>query len=466
MEENKTPSKRAKGRADKAQTYLEKMVSKTAKFKVPELLEVYAAYDTLVEDYVIRSLLFPYSRFARSWLRDQARELLAGTDRNRIILTSRARKANESEFDALSPESKGQWAKEVKPKQATFLAETLATLHRFDAKGVIPTKEELASLGVSRLVYDDIGMYFTALTSIYPTLVADWCSAKAAGDMDEASRIDAYLRSIEDEVGVHRDDAWYVIVNVRSIYDKIEAMVSKVTMAYSRLLYRFAHHLRGVTTTEENFSSGYEGMVRAARNYDPTDGASFTNHCSHWVRSAVLKRQRQSSVILLPATTWYQLSLINKGTSDISDTRVTDLKERAEMFYASSSNASPGSKIDDDTSEEAYSYESVHVTSPDAAAVLGDSLKASQHVHEVYEGNDFQIAASGAINEAMSLIQEEDPTLLFPCLLWALNAGIDAPTVAEMTSDSYVGYQERNSELLRQETVKNRVKSFTMAKTQ
>ena len=91
-------------------TYLEKLVSKTKKFKVEDLLDLYSVYDDLVVNFVFRLLLFPYTRFSRTWLRDQARDLLAGTDRNRLILTSRYRKSTEADFEGMSTAGQNDWA--------------------------------------------------------------------------------------------------------------------------------------------------------------------------------------------------------------------------------------------------------------------------------------------------------------------------------------------------------------------
>jgi hypothetical protein len=454
--EKKKPSKRGKSR-DKSQSYLEKMVSKTAKFKVEDLLDLYRIYDSLVTDVAFRLLLFPYTRFARVWLRDQVRDLLAGTDRNRLILTSRARKTTEADFANLPTDTKNRWSEHLKQKHTFFVRNVTRLLHTFDTTGSVPSEAEVQSLGLSRLVYDDMGTYYVAVMNNYPSLVAEWITAKAEGDDEECTRIDVELRLLEAETGVLRDDAWYVTVNLRAIYDQIDTMVNRVTMAYARLLFRFAHQLRGVTSTEENFSAGYEGMIRAARNYDPIDGASFTAHCQWWVRSAVLQRQRQSSIILLPTTTWYQLSLLQKGQGDLSDGRVSDLKERAEMFYASSTNANRTNADEDTSPEEMSAFEGVRVTSPDAYAVLGDSLNAAQAVELGYESTNTNNVGRDRIEAAFELLDQEDLTLIFPVLLWALNSGIDGTMLAEVTSPTYLSEHERKNEYNRHQTVKSRI---------
>ena len=417
-------------------TYLEKLVSKTKKFKVEDLLDLYEVYDQLVVDIAFQKLLFPYTRFARNWLRDQARDLLAGTDRNRLILTSRNRKAAEASFEGLTMKKRAAWAETIKPRHSTFIAGIFGLLNKYDEMGVSPSKDEIASLGVSRLVYDDMAAYFSALMNSYPRMMAEYCAALADGDHEEAVKIDCFLRALEAEVGIRREDAWYVVVNTRAIYDQIDDMVHAVTMAYARLLFRFSHRLRGVTSTEDNFSAGYEGMIRAARNYDPVDGSSFTAHCQWWVRSAVLQRQRQSSVILLPATTWYQLSLLQKGQIDLSSDRVSDLKERAEMFYANSSNANKSSQDGEEVDDS--SFESVYVTSPDAHIVLGDSILRSQSVEEGYETRDTATVGSEILEDVMSLLYEHDPSSVLPVLLWALNSGIDASMLARTVAPVFI----------------------------
>jgi hypothetical protein len=209
------------------------------------------------------------------------------------------------------------------------------------------------------------------------------------------------------------------------------------------LLFRFAHRLRGVTSTEENFSAGYEGMIRAARNYDPVDGSSFTAHCQWWVRSAVLQRQRQSSVIVLPTTTWYQLSLLQRGQVELSKERISNLKERAEMFYANSANASRGYGDDD---HDDGSFEATRVQSPDAAVVLGDALHRSQAVEELYEEQDLSFVGRSLFEDVVSLLFEEDPSLWLPVFLWAMNSGIDTTLLAEVGEPFLIDEQQKNKE--------------------
>lgn len=448
----KRSAKKSQKKKGRTSSHLEKLVSKTQKLKVDELLDLYKVYDNIVVDLVFRLLLLPYTRFARTWLRDQVRDLLAGTDRNRLIMTSRARKTAEADYDALSPTDKAARSKTIKTKHQTFSVGVLRMLHKLDTTGAVPTVADLRSLGVSRLVFDDMGNYVYAVMNSYPGLVADWCSAKAAGDVEDLLEIEGQMRALELEIGIKRDVAWYVTLNLRSAYDQIDKMVQLICMGFSRLLFRFSHQLRGVTTTEENFSAGYEGLMRAARNYDPIDGSSFTAHCQWWVRSAVLQRQRQASIILLPNTTWYQLSLLQKGNTDLTSERVSDLKERAEMFYANSANAAR-SLIDSDEGDD-FSFESVRVTSPDAPLVMGDALTRSQATDDVYESANLQLVGGQVLEEIISLIYEEDPSLLFPVLLWAMNSGIDTTMLAEATAPLFLTETKTKDEQARHQNIK------------
>lgn len=431
----------------KTSSFLERLVSKTKKFQIEDLLTLYSLYDRIVTDNVFRLLLLPYTRFARDWLRDQARDLLANSDRNRLIITSRARKAAEAAYDSMPKEESAQWPSCLKPKNTRFVADSLRLLHRVEAD-VLPTFEEVQALGASRMVYDDLGIYFTALMSKYPALVADWASAKAEGDEEDLLAIEAEMQALEEHIGVRRDDAWYVVVNVLSNYDLVEKIIHRVTTAYMRLLFRFSHRVRGITTTEENFSAGCEGMIRAVRNYDPVDGSSFTIHCQWWVRSAILQRQRQASVILLPSTTWSQLAQIQKGQGSFSDERVADLKERAEMFFANSANALKTQDREQDDYDDPF--EGVLVTSPDAAVVLGDAVARSQSVEEAHERKDIVGLGNSLMDSILHLLHEEDPSLIFPVLLWALNSGIDATLLAERSACLFLGEKEIEQERSRQ----------------
>jgi DNA-directed RNA polymerase specialized sigma subunit len=454
--DNGDKNKKSKG---KTSSYLEKLISTTEKFRVEDLLNLYEVYEHVVIDEVFRLLLFPYVRMSRAWLRDQARDMLAETDRNRLILTSRARKSGEADFETMVAERKSAWSSIVKEKHANFIVRALRMLHTFDVKGQAPSLESIRALGMSRLVYDDMGTYYNAIMSRYPELVADWCSAKADGGIEELLEVEAQIKSLETEVGVLRDHAWYVTVNVRGYYDLVEKMIHRVTMAYTRLLFRFSHQLRGVTSTEENFSAGYEGLIRAARNYDPIDGSSFTAHCQWWVRSAVLQRQRQSSIISLPSTTWYQLSLLQKGQVELSTERVSDLKERAEMFYANSANASRATHDVDD--QDDYSFESVKVTSPDAGVVLGSALARSQATEENYESQNLTLVGHKVLDDVMVLLHQEDPSLVFPVLLWALNSGIDATLLAEVSATLFLSEKQAQEEGNRHNALISRLKQQT-----
>lgn len=450
-----TKKKAAKVKVKQA-SYLEKMISKTEKFKVEHLLDLYKCYEHVVIDHVFRLLLFPYVRMSRTWLRDQVRDLAAETDRNRLILTARARKAAEAAFEDMPASEKAKWSKGVKHKHTQFVIRALRMLHSFDTKGTAPSVEAIRNLGMSRLVFDDMGTYYNALMNRYPEHIADWCSAKAEGDVDGLLEAEANLQTLEAEVGVRRDYSWYVTVNVRGYYDLVEKMINRVTMAYTRLLFRFSHQLRGVTSTEENFSAGYEGLIRAARNYDPVDGSSFTAHCQWWVRSAVLQRQRQSSIISLPSTTWYQLSLLQKGQVELSGERVSDLKERAEMFYANSANASRLLQDADDGDD--YSFESVKVTSPDAIVVMGDALARSQATEANYESYNISSVGHSVLEDTIRLLHQEDPSMLFPVLLWALNSGIDATFLAEVTAPLFLNQEQIKVERERHLSVLSRQK--------
>lgn len=458
MQKKKRASRETKKTKGKTASYLEKLISQTEKFKVEDLLDLYHVYEHVVIDHVFRLLLFPYVRMSRTWLRDQVRDLLAETDRNRLILTSRARKAADAAFETMPGLQKGTWSKCVKPRHAHFVVRALRMLHNFDTKGTAPSIETIRSLGMSRLVFDDMGTYYSALMNRYAEHTADWCSARAEGDIDGLLEAEARLRCLEQEVGVRREYAWYVTVNVKSYYDLVEKMIHRVTMAYTRLLFRFAHQLRGVTTTEENFSAGYEGLIRAARNYDPVDGSSFTAHCQWWVRSAVLQRQRQSSIISLPSSTWHQLSLLQRG-HELSGERVSDLKERAEMFYANSANAAR--LLQDSEDQDDYSFESVRVTSPDAVAVMGDALGRSQATEETYETENLVGVGHKVLQEVTDLLHQEDPSLLFPVLLWALNSGIDATLLASITAPLFLDQQRTKEEGERHKAILSRLKKHT-----
>lgn len=443
----KKSSERDRKRAkEKSSSYLEKMISKTEKFKVEDLLDLYAVYERTVIDHVFRLILFPYVRMSRTWLLDQVRDLLAETDRNRLILTSRARKKADAahELRMLNSAERAQWSKVVKPRHSQFLRRATRMVHQFNVKGTTPSLDAIQELGVSRLIFDDMGAYTNALLNRYPNHVADWCSARAEGDVSGVLDAEARLRALEQEVGMRREYGWYVAVNLRGYYDLVEKLIHRVTMAYTRLLFRFAHQLRGVTSTEENFSAGYAGLIMAARNYDPVDGSSFTAHCQWWVRSAVLQKQRQSSVISLPSTTWYQLSLLQKGQVEMSGERVADLKERAEMFYANSANAAR--LLQDSEDQDEYSFESVRVTSPDAVVVMGDALGRSQAVEENHEASNLGRVGREVLEEVSSVLHEEDPSLLFSVLLWAMNSGIDTTLLADVTAPLFLSKQAIEAE--------------------
>ena len=412
-------------------SYLEGLVSRTSKFKVEELLDLYRVYDTLVLDHAFCQLLYPHCAIARTWIRDQVRDLIAGTDRNRLILTSRARKASEEAYAGKTTL--------LKAKNQQFMDRGLALLRRTDKEGYNITVDDLKSMGLSRLVCDDVGMYVLALMQKYPTLVADYTAAKVSGDHDEVVRLDAEMSAIEAEVGVHRDHAWYVAVNLRAIYDSLQKQVQHVCLAYTRLLFRFAHQLRGVTSTEENFSAGYQGLVNAARNYDPSDGSSFTAHCAWWVKSAILTRQRQSSVIQTPTTTKHQLSWAEKNADEVSAERISALKGRVDMFFTTSSR---GRRTEED-SEEVATYDAQIITSPDADVVLGSSYLHAQHAEEGYQSEADASLIRDALTDIFTIVGETDPALVFPFLLWSLNAGIDASLLAESASQLYATAQRK-----------------------
>ena len=407
-------------------SFLEGLVSQTNKFKVEELLDLYRVYDTLVLDHVFCHLLYPHTRIAKDWIRDQVRDLVAGTDRNRLILTSRARKASEEEYTGKPSLLKG--------KNQQFMDRALALLRRTDKEDYNITPDDLKSIGLSRLVCDDVGLYVLAILQNYPETTNLYLQAKLDGNHEEVVRLDSVLASMEAEVGISRDNAWYVAVNLRAIYDSLQRQVQAVCLAYTRLLFRFAHQLRGVTTTDENFSAGYQGLVNAARNYDPSDGSSFTAHCAWWVKSAILTRQRQSSVIQTPTTTRHQLSWAEKHSTEVSPERMSALRGRADLFFTGSQR---GGRKDDEGGEEVTSYDATIITSPEAEVVLGSSYFRAQQPEEGYQAEASARVIREALTDVFTIIGEVDPALLFPYLLCSLNAGIDASLLAESVAGLY-----------------------------
>ncbi len=401
-------------------SYLEGLVSKTDKFKVEELLDLYAVYDHLVIDHVFCKLLYPYCKVARSWVLDQARDLIAGTDRNRLILTSRARKASEEKYSR----SGGI----VKPKNQDFVMQAILLSRKALMGDVAITPEDVKRLGLSRMVCDDVGLFVLALLRPYPELVTRYLQAKADGDSDLIVSLDAEMTAIEAEVGVHRDHAWYVAVNLRAIYDSLQRQVQHVCLAYTRLLFRFAHQLRGMTETDENFSAGYQGLVNAARNYDPSDGSSFTSHCAWWIKSAILTRQRQSSVIQVPTTTRNALTWAETHKDEVSGSRLSDLRGRADLYFTAARNRR------DEDSDEVISYDATIISSPEAEVVLGSSVQHAQRAEEGYHEDTAHTNIRVALSDVFDMLSCTDPASLFPFLLWALNAGIDASLLAQASS--------------------------------
>ena len=402
-------------------SYLESIVSRTKKFTVPELLDLYAVYDDLIVRYVFCGLLYPHTRFGKAWFADQVRDLVAGTDRNRLILTSRARKFSEEESTVVN-------TSQVKPKSVAFVAGAVALLPALHKETVEMTPETIRSLGVSRLVLDDLGLYAATLLEPYPMLMAEYTQALCTGDHLAALELNARLVAIEEEVGVPRQKAWYVAISIRALYDQLAKMIQRVSLAYARLLYRFSYQYRGLTSTEENFSAGYQGLVNAVRNYDPRDGSSFTSHCQWWVRSSVLQRQRQSSVIQLPTTTWHQLSRAERS-DDVSDDRKSTLQERAALFYTSTAK---NKQSDDDN--DVYDAYGVVVTSPEAEVVLGSSLRRTQESTEIWHEQESDSDIRALLVDAMTIVAETDVASLFPFLLYCFNAGIDTSLLADVMS--------------------------------
>lgn len=408
-------------KATRQQGYLEAHIARTDKLKIPDLLEIYSIYDALVIDYVFQHLLLPYTRFARDWLVDQARDVYAGTDRNRLIMTARSRKAREATFDAMpSQDRNARWGTGVKSKYLEMITQTVSVVDSLPYGETI-SSEELRGLGFTRLVCDDAGLFVSSLAARYPEHMAEWCSAYSVGDLEAAQVVEEQMRGLEAEIGIRRQEAWYVFVNTIATFDQIEELITYVCNSYTRLLFRFAHGLRGVTSVEENFSTGYEGLVRAARNYDPADGSAFVAHSQWWIRSAILQRQRQTSVISLPTTTWYQLNQISRGEGGFTAEKVGQIKERAEMFYAHSQN---GLAYDIGEEDADGDYSSMLIPHPDAHIVLGDGLTRAQDMEAMELAPDH--ALSSSLEEIAEICAQVAPGALMAVVAWGLREGIDA----------------------------------------
>ncbi len=82
---------------------------------------------------------------------------------------------------------------------------------------------------------------------------------------------------------------------------------------------------------------------------------------------------------------------------------------------------------------------------------MGDALARSQATQEMYEAKDTAAVGHALIEDACRLLHEEDPSLLFPVLLWALNSGTDATLLAEVISPRFLDEQTLKTEKSSQE---------------
>jgi DNA-directed RNA polymerase sigma subunit (sigma70/sigma32) len=404
-------------------SFLQKLISTTKVFKVEHLVDAYDTYTDLIINCAFRHVLHPYTRFGRDWLFEQNRDVLAGTDRHRLILTHQERALYGKELSTVS-------TAKIRKYYDNFIVNT------FDYTSNKAFLEAEDTKPVSRQVFDEACNYAADLLCWYPQHTADLMVSILEGDYAGIRFHDHKLRNMEAEIGMRREEGMYVATNLYSTCQQATELMQVIVMSYSRLMYRMSNSYKGATTPEENFSSGYEGMVRAALCYDPRNGTALTKHATNWVQSSIVQRQRQASMIRLTPATWQLISKLNRGL--LSPEKEAEVRETYELFYASSSNANKASLSDVDDSD-GYTYDNIHVTSTSASYVMGDSVKYSQNMEDIVREENMHTSTVNTLNEAVSMVIQEDPALTYSLLCWAEHSGIDLSLVAETVSAFWVG---------------------------
>ena len=79
--------------------------------------------------------------------------------------------------------------------------------------------------------------------------------------------------------------------------------------------------MRGLLTIEDLISAGYEGLTKAACNYDPHNGAKFTTYSSMWIKKEMFKEMYfyigKEALLLDNETEQMQVS-VDKSAEDVS----------------------------------------------------------------------------------------------------------------------------------------------------
>jgi DNA-directed RNA polymerase sigma subunit (sigma70/sigma32) len=394
---------------------------------------IYKNYERMLLDDVFSKYLIPFTRFGVSYLNATVREVLSGTDRNRIIFKAKERKQKEAEFNKLPRKQKEDWTKLLRSKYILCVKRAVDVLREITLQSKADG-EALRSLLLSRKIFDDGLEEFSKKSRCYLQFAIENAAARVDGDHFKLEAFDRAMREIEQELGVSRDCMWYVAINVHRLRNEIKTLTAGLTASYTRLLFKMASTYVGVTTVDENFSAGTGGLMRAVKNFDANERSTLANHAKWWIRSSIIYQQKRSSLINVPTNMWYRLGKLekdkNKGENDANRDYRSKLKAQAALWQMTSIDTA----YDSSETQDSHNFiETLNVSDvSDAEHFLGDSAK-QQDWYKVHE----QEMDDGRISEKVSsLMKHVDYGNVFNVVLWMLNKGTDANFVAGMFSDS------------------------------
>lgn len=144
----------------------------------------------------------------------------------------------------------------------------------------------------------------------------------------EIQHIESILLTAEREKELAK-----IIQNPESSSFEIEKAVSEMAMANVNLVksIAFSYSKKSKVEIEELTSVGYEGLMTAIYKFSP-DYGKFSTYAVHWIKQAIRKFIRESSIVSIPAYTQnnlYKQNQINKGLPDGQE--LTDEEVKSEL---------------------------------------------------------------------------------------------------------------------------------------
>ncbi|MEE9452732.1 MAG: sigma-70 family RNA polymerase sigma factor, partial [Gammaproteobacteria bacterium] len=119
-------------------------------------------------------------------------------------------------------------------------------------------------------------------------------------------------------------------MDTESAYQRLKggteaSFVDRYTPLVKRIAYHLLSHLPKFIQLDDLFQAGMLGLLEAARNYDPSKGASFPTYASIRVRGAMLDEVRRND--WLPRSVYRNARMIANAVKTVENRKGCDAKD-------------------------------------------------------------------------------------------------------------------------------------------